>query len=299
MRRLLGLMFAVAVIVPAGRAENPADWTTQLVPFRIADNLYYVGSRDLASYLVTTPQGDVLINANVATSPPQIRASVEKLGFRWSDVKVFLNGQAHSDHVGGAAQVLRETHAMNEVMDGDVAAMESGGHKDFAFGHNITTPFTPTHVDRVLHDGNTITVGDPQHGGVVITAHKTAGHTRGCTTFTFDTHVPGEAAGKVRHVVIVGGWAPLSQYRLIASAGRPESYPGIDSDFRKTFATLHALPCDIFLGAHGIYFNLLAKVERMKTEGSKVFIDPAAYKVAVDDAEVDYGTMFAKQKAER
>jgi metallo-beta-lactamase class B len=297
MRRWLTLILTFATILPVAAAQNPAEWTTQLPPFQIADNLYYVGSRDLASYLITTPAGDILINANLASSPPQIRASVEKLGFHWTDIKIFLNGQAHSDHVGGAAQVLRETHAFNEVMDGDVAAMKSGGHADFSFGHDITTSYTPTRVDRVLHNGDNVILGDPHHGGVILTAHKTAGHTRGCTTWTFRTHVPGEPVAQLRNVVIVGGWAPLPQFQLIDAPGHPASYPGIDTDFRRTFDLLHALPCDVFLGAHGVYFNLLPKFVRMKTEGSRVFIDPAGYKAAVDAAQHDYQLMYAKQKA--
>ncbi len=296
MRRLLPLI-VLLVLAPTLRSQQTLDWTTQLAPFRIADNLYYVGSRDLAAYLITTPAGDILINANLASSPPQIRASVETLGFHWTDIKIFLNGQAHSDHVGGAAQVLRETHAKNEVMDGDVAAMESGGHKDFAFGHDITTDYAPARVDRILHDHDTITLGDPARGGIVITAHKTAGHSRGCTTFTFRTHVPGDPAAQLRNVVIVGGWAPLSGYQLIDAPGHPASYPGIAEDFHHTFAVLHALPCDIFLGAHGIYFDLLPKLQRLPKEGPSVFIDPTGYKTAVDDAEHNYQLIYAKQKA--
>jgi metallo-beta-lactamase class B len=105
--------------------------TTPITPFRIADNLYYVGSQDLGSYLVVTPKGNILINANLATSPSQIRASVEALGFRWNDTKILLNSQAHSDHVGGAAEVIRETHAKNMVMDGDVNVVETGARADF------------------------------------------------------------------------------------------------------------------------------------------------------------------------
>jgi metallo-beta-lactamase class B len=121
--RVLLLFFCTSIVA---HAETNTAWTTPIAPFRIADNLYYVGSRDLASYLVVTPQGNILINANLATSPPQIRASVEKLGYRWTDIKILLNSQAHFDHVGGAAQVIRQTHAKNIVMDGDVSVIESG-----------------------------------------------------------------------------------------------------------------------------------------------------------------------------
>lgn len=291
MRRLL-LVFVALVGATTAHAGVPSDWTTQVSPFRIADNLYYVGSRDLAAYLVTTPDGNILINANLDSSPPQIRASVEKLGFRWADTKILLNGQAHSDHVGGAAEVLRETKARDYVMTGDDAAMRSGGRDDFAYRIEQLPAYTPVRVDRVLQDGDTVTLG-----GVTLTAHRTAGHSRGCTTWTMDVHVPGEPAGKLRHVVIVGGWAPLPHYQLVDAPGYPASYPGIAEDFRHTFATLHALPCDIFLGAHGVYFDLLPKLQRMPKEGPAVFIDPAGYQKAVSEAEADFQEMYNKQRA--
>jgi metallo-beta-lactamase class B len=125
MRSLLTLLLVTASL----SAEVPKDWTTPLDPFKIAGNLYYVGSRDLAAYLIVTPAGNILINSNLETSPPQIRHSVEQLGFKWSDIKILLSSQAHYDHVAGAAQVVRETHAMYEVMQGDVAVVEGGGGK--------------------------------------------------------------------------------------------------------------------------------------------------------------------------
>src|ERR1700691_4499855 len=160
--------------VSAHAGGNPA-WTTSIAPFKIADNLYYVGSQDLASYLVVTPKGNILINANLVSSPPQIRASIEKLGFRWQDTRVLVNSQAHDDHMGGAAEVIRETHAKNMVMDGDVSVVETGAKTDFLAPSPNIPGYPPAHVDRVLHDGDTVTLGD-----VILTAHKTAGHTR-CT----------------------------------------------------------------------------------------------------------------------
>lgn len=294
MRKLL-LLLTLLLTLPL-RAESNPNWTTPLKPFRIADNLYYVGSRDLASYLITTPAGNILINANLETSPPQIRASVEKLGFRWADTRILLNSQAHFDHVGGAAQILRETHARDMVMEGDANVISTGGHAGFAFGDDITTGFAPAHVDRILHDGSAIMLGDPKHGGVVLLAHKTAGHTRGCTTFTLRAHIPGDPANKLRDIVIVGGFAPLPHYRLIATPGHPASYPGISSDFEHTFATLRALPCDIFLGAHGVYFDLLPKLRRMPKEGPRVFIDPAGYQALITHAQRSFEAKLAIQR---
>src|ERR1700734_4226607 len=231
--------------VSAHAGGNPA-WTTSIAPFKIADNLYYVGSQDLASYLIVTPKGHILINANLVTSPPQIRASVEKLGFSWKDIKTILNSQAHYDHIAGAAEVVRETHAKNMVMDGDVSVLETGARADFLSPSPNVPGYPPVHVDRVLHDGNTVSLG-----GAVLTAHKTAGHTRGCTTWTMRSHLPGEPAEAMRNIVIVGGMRFWSEYHFVAAPGFPVSYPGIPHDFQHTFSALRALPCDVFLGAHG------------------------------------------------
>jgi len=289
LRTLIASLCLCFACLPAKAKDNP-DYTTALPPFQIADNLYYVGSRDLAAYLITTPAGNILINANLESSPPLIRASVEKLGFSWKDTKLLLNGQAHSDHMGGAAEVLRETHARDMVMDGDADVVRSGGRKDFAFGTDGIETYPPARVDRVLHDGDTVVLG-----GVTLTAHHTGGHTRGCTAWTFRTHISSDPAGRFRNVVIVGGLRALSQYRLFDTPGQPASYPGIKEDFYKTFATLHALPCDIFLGAHGIYFDLLPKVKRMQTEAEAAFIDPKGYIDAVNAAQADFDKAVAAQ----
>ena len=153
------------------------DWTTSNPPYRIAGNLFYVGSRDLASFLVATHAGLVLINSNLATSPAQIRKSVEQLGYHWSDVKILLISHAHYDHCAGSAQILKETGAKYMVMDADVASVQSGGKTDFHYSDHPEMRFPSAKVDRVLHDGDTV-----QLGRTILTAHKTAGHTPGCTT---------------------------------------------------------------------------------------------------------------------
>ena len=225
MRRLFTLALALVTTLSAAAQIKP-EWTTPLPPFQIADNLYYVGSEDLGVFLITTSHGNILINANLETSPPQIRASVEKLGFKWSDTKILLNGQGHFDHMAGAAEILRETHARNEVMDGDVSVVESGGHTDFLASTGSLKFYPPAHVDRILHDGSTVTLGN-----VTLTAHKTAGHTRGCTTWTFRTHMPGDPPTQLRNVVIVGGVSFWSDFHFVSTPGHPESYPGIAHDF--------------------------------------------------------------------
>jgi metallo-beta-lactamase class B len=275
----------MAFLASAPCLALPSDWTTPVAPFRISENLYYVGSRDLASYLVVTPAGNILIDANLEVSPALIRASVEQLGFRWGDIKVLLNSQAHDDHVGGSAQVIRETGAQQMAMAGDADVIETGGATEY---DRTLHPFAPSRVDRILHDGDTITVGN-----TTLTAHKTAGHTRGCTTWTMQTH----EGGRILHVVIVGGWALNPGLLLVPSHGKPAAYPDIAGDFDRTFATLKALPCDIFLGAHGVYFDFLAKLDRLPKEGPAVWIDPDGYRDAVMEMEDKYRKEYARQKA--
>src|SRR6516162_8245272 len=150
MRFRLLLLALALVLVPRLGAQLDPNWTTPITPFKIADNLYYVGSRDLAAYLVTTSAGNILINANLDTSPPQIRASVEKLGFHWFDTKTLLNGQAYYAPLGGAAQIVRETHAQDIVMDSDVKVAESGGHADFMATSKLMVFYPSVKVDRIL-----------------------------------------------------------------------------------------------------------------------------------------------------
>ncbi|AFL86355.1 Zn-dependent hydrolase, glyoxylase [Terriglobus roseus DSM 18391] len=283
LKSLLATLILVAA--HAALAAIPADWTTPIAPFKISGNLYYVGSRDLAAYLVTTPRGNILINANLESSPPLIKHSVEQLGFKWADTKILLSSQAHYDHAAGAAEVVKETHATHMVMDGDVDVMQSGGATDY---DTSLDRFPAAHVDRVLHDGEKVELG-----GTTIVAHKTAGHTKGTTTWTMQT----QDGAKTRNVVIVGGWAWNPAVRLVTANGKTESYPGIERDFNHTFAVMKTYPCDIFLGAHGVYFNMLPKLERMQKEGAAVFIDPKGYQAALAEKEANFRKEVAAEKA--
>jgi metallo-beta-lactamase class B len=283
---LLALFLALT-----GRAQMNPEWTTPLPPFQIADNLYYVGNEDLAAYLVTTPAGNILINANLESSPPQIRASVEKLGFRWADTKILLNSQAHFDHMAGAAQVLRETGAKNMVMEPDAEVVESGGRTDFLFALKAVPAFPPAKVDRALRHGDTVELG-----GITLAAHKTAGHSIGCTTWTLPVHLPGEPADRLRNAVIVGGVGFWDDFQFVDRPDRKASYPGIAEDFAQTFRVLRELPCDLFLGAHGSYFGLKGKLARFEKEGPQVFIDPDGYKAFVADAQARFEAALKKEE---
>jgi metallo-beta-lactamase class B len=272
------------LLAPLQAATN-ADWTTPIAPFRIAGNLYYVGSRDLASYLIVTPQGDILINSSFESSVPLIRSSVEQLGFKFQDVKILLISHAHSDHDAGSAEIKRETGAQYMVMDGDVPVVESGGAQDFQYPDNR---YPALKVDRVLHDADQVRLGD-----AVLVAHKTPGHTRGCTTWTMQV----KDGQRLLNVVIVGSWNVNPGYRLVDKPGQPASYPGIAADFQRTFVLLAALPCDVFLGAHGAYFHMLEKLERLRAGASQnVWVDPSGYQAAVAERRQAFETELQRQQ---
>jgi len=264
------LLWAFAFAAPLA-AQSPS-WTRPFPPFRIAGNLYYVGSEELASYLIVTPQGDILINSSTEKNVPLIQKSVEQLGFRFGDIKVLLISHAHLDHCAGSAKVKQLTGARYMVMDADVPVVESGGKADFQYGADPAMLFPATHVDRVLHDGDTVRLGD-----AVLTAHLTAGHTRGTTTWTVDE----TEGGRTLHAVIVGSPNVNPGYKLVAN----KAYPQIADDFYHGFQVLKGLPCDLFLGAHGSYYGLQEKYQRWVYGDGEAFIDPQGYKNYVADRE--------------
>jgi len=236
--------------------------------------------------LITTPVGHILINSDLEANVPLIRASVEKLGFKFTDIKILLISQSHWDHAAGSAAIKKLTGAQYVVMDADVSVVESGGTSDFHYGGDPSTHYPPAKVDRTLHDGDDIKLGD-----AVLTARITPGHTKGCTTFTLRAMVDGQP----RDVVIIGGTAVNPGFKLIGNA----QYPSIADDYARTFKVLKDLPCDIPLGAHGAYFDMEAKHRRMLAGDKTAFIDPAGYKKFVASAEKAYLDELAKQKAAR
>jgi metallo-beta-lactamase class B len=280
-------LFAFAIpAVPAQQQPNfdTPSWHRAFPPFHIAGNLYYVGSEGLAAFLIDTPQGLILINSNLESSVTQIRKSIEALGFKFSDVKILLISHAHFDHCAGSADIIRQTHAKYYVMDADVSVVESGGKTDFEYANRTDMHFPPAHVDRVLHDGDTVSLG-----GTTLTAHLTAGHTKGTTTWTLN-EVEG---GKTLHVVIVGSPNVNAGYKLVNN----KKYPNIAEDYKRGFVVLKDLPCEIFLGAHGDYFGLAEKYPRWKNGDKNAFIDPAGYKAWIANREQAFEKELARQQA--
>ncbi len=279
--RIALLSALIAAALPVAAADNTA-WTRPFPAFRIAGNLYYVGSEDLASYLIATPHGLILINSSLEVSVPLIQKSVESLGFRFSDIKILLISHAHIDHCAGSARILQLTGAKYYVMAGDVPVVESGGREDFQYGADASMRYPPAHVDRVLHDGDGVSLG-----GAVLTAHLTAGHTRGTTTWTMNE----VENGRVLHVVIVGSPNVNPGYKLVGN----RAYPQIAADYKHEFEILQALPCDIFLGAHGSYFGLLEKYARAKSGAMDAFVDPAGYKAYIADRKQAFAAELKRQ----
>ena len=269
-------------------AAQPAQTANSdyLIPFpahHVIGNIYFVGSKGLGIYLVTTPQGHILINAGVEDSVPMIQQSVEKAGFHFNDIKILLISHAHFDHDAGAAQIKKLTGAKYMVMDSDVPVVESGGKKDFFYGGRREMLYPGTKVDRVLHDGDTVTLG-----GSVLTAHLTPGHTKGCTTWTMKV----QEGGKSYDAVIVGSPNVNEGYKLVNNA----AYPQIAKDYEKTFSVLRSLHCDVFLGAHGSYYDMESKYARLNGS-SNPFIDPKGYQEYVNDRERAFREELSHQQA--
>jgi metallo-beta-lactamase class B len=249
---------------------------------RVIGNVSYVGSKELASYLITTPEGHILINSGFEGTVPLIRKSVESLGFRMGDIKVLLASHAHSDHVAGLATLKDLTGAKVDIMRGDDEVIASGGKGQYLYADSR---WKPCKVDRVLEDGDEVTLG-----GVALVARRTPGHTRGCTTWTWKV----EDAGKAYDVVVIGSPNVNPGYQLVGNA----DYPEIADDFAATFKVLKSLPCDIFLGAHGGYYGMVEKHARAAQDAAKnPFIDPEGYRAYVAQKEKAFRDTLAEQRA--
>jgi metallo-beta-lactamase class B len=269
---LIGVLVRVSIV----HADSPFP------AHRVAGNSYYVGSHELASYLITTPEGHFLINSSFEETVPLIRGAVESLGFKMKDIKYLLSSHAHSDHVAGHAKMRELTGAKVLVMEGDDEVIAAGGKGQYLYADS-RWPECP--VDRVLKDGDEV-----QLGGMTLIARKTPGHTHGCTTWTWKEAVD----GKQLDVVVIGSPNVNPGFKLVDN----KDYPSIAEDFATTFKVLKSLPCDVFLGAHGNYYDMHVKHERLgKKDGANPFIDPQGYRAYVALKEATYLKKLADQKA--
>ena len=271
--RLLGSLSLITVIALSSCTqlnERDSAMNAPVEPFKIIGNVYYVGAADVTSFLIATPEGHLLLDGGFAQTVPQITANLERLGFKIQDVKFLLNSQSHHDHAGGLAELKKLSNALMIASEGDREGLENGGRNDFQFGDTLS--YAPVKVDRTVKDGEEIELG-----GVRMKAVITPGHTRGCTTWTMIT----TEGGQEYNVVFVGS-ASIPGYQLVGN----EKYPNIVADYETTFRVMKNLKADVFLGSHGVFFDLSGKSEKLRTGAlQNPFIDPDGYKTYVVEAE--------------
>jgi len=254
--------------------DVPADWSKPFQPFRIAGNLYYVGTYDLSCYLITTPQGHILINTGLANSAKTIKANVKTLGFKFSDIKVLLTTQAHYDHLGAMAEIKKQTGAQFMVDELDAQVAADGGQSDYAFGSKGST-FAPIKANRLLHNNEKIALGDMK---LVILHHP--GHTKGSCSYLFNVK-------DVKHTyrVLI---ANLPSIVTEKSFEKILTYPQIAQDYTYTFNAMEKLKFDIWLSSHASQFHLHKKHKPGDAYDPEKFRDLKSYQTALAELKKEF-----------
>jgi metallo-beta-lactamase class B len=275
-------IFATAVCLQA--QPNP-DWTKPFPAHRVAGNVYYVGTYDLACFLITTPAGNILINTGVDGSAPMIASSIESLGFKVKDIKILLTTQAHYDHVAAMAEMKRITGARMLASEGDAPVLEDGGKSDPLF----TAPeyrLAPVKVDGRIKDGQKISLG-----GTELIAYSHPGHTRGSVSYALTVAENGR-----NYRVLIANIGSINPGTILIGN---KKYPQIADDYAKTFREQKMLECDIFLSSHASQYQLHDKWKPGQAYSPDTFVDPEGYKAAVGRAETAYLEWLAKEKGTR
>ena len=266
----------VHLLMSAAPQTDPT-WRQAVAPTRIANNIYYVGTAGLSSFLITTSAGAILLDSGEPESVPLIRASIEKLGHQMAEIKILLAGHAHYDHVGGHAEVKRLSGAKVYVMEADREALQSGVDRS-ALG---AQGWTPVGIDRVLKDGDTVTLGE-----TTLTAHLTPGHTQGCTTWTMATNEDGRS----RQVAFVCSVTVNEGVKLVGN----RRVPAIAQHYEQAFRVLRGLSPDIFVAEHPSVFGFEVKAAR--GERPNAFVDPDGYLKFVEQSERSFRTQLSAEE---
>lgn len=274
-------IFALGFAASAQAIDIPAEWTAPQKPFRIIGNTYYVGSEELAAYLIVSPKGDVLIDGTLEQNVPQIERNIHTLGFKLSDIKLILNTHAHFDHAAGIAQLKKDTGAQFDASAGDKPILETG---TISFGPTASVHFPPVTVDHVVTDGEMVGAG-----GIKLTAHLTPGHTPGCTTWTWNETEDGKSYRVIDICSITVAGNPLVNNK---------AYPEIVSDYRSSITKLKSMQADVFLAPHASFYDPQKKLAARKEGGPNPFVDPAALHAFVSVCEAAFDKELARQEAQ-
>ncbi|MBS1809211.1 MAG: subclass B3 metallo-beta-lactamase [Acidobacteria bacterium] len=277
------LLFLPLTSTPSGAAnlQFPVkEWNHPFKPFRLIGNIYYVGTSNLACFLIQTKAGLILIDTAMQESAPIVRGNIESLGFKLTDIKIMLASHAHFDHVAGHADMKKATGAKVYASKADAVIMESGGKKGF---HPVGD-YKPIKVDKLLNDGDVVTLGE-----VKLKAHLTPGHTEGNTAWTTTV----EENGKTYNVV----FAPSMSINPGVLMVNNPTWPKVAEAYGKSFQVLKSLPCDVFFGPHAPFFAMEEKVRRMKPGQPNPFIDPEGYQKFIAGYEKAYQEQIKREQA--
>lgn len=289
LRILLRAALAAACVCTAAVssfAQTNDEWTRPTAPVHLIGNIYWVGTYDLSTYLITTPQGHILINTGLASTVPEIKKAVEQLGFKMTDVKILTATHGHYDHAAGMAELKRMTGARLVVNERDKDLFETGGKADFRFGNDPGAMFEPVKVDGTFKDGETLTLG-----GTTLVAHLNAGHTKGATSFTTTV----TENGKTYRVGIMNMGSINPGVKMSGMPG----YATIGQDYAKTFLAQKDTQLDVFLASHASQFKLHEKVKAAAAYSPDRFVDPKGYLAEVQRLEKLYLDQVAKERVAR
>ena len=289
MKKLLIALVALLTLAGTAQAQTPKDllaallvkWNTPTEPFRMIGNVYYVGTDGLASYLITSPQGHILVDTVMPEATSQIKASIEKLGFKVADIKYLLNTHAHIDHTGGLAEMKQASGAQLVAGEADKPLLEGGYYPGAR--EETALNFPPVKVDRTVREGDTVTIAD-----VTLTARETPGHSPGCTSWEFSVK-DGDATRSA--LIFCSGTVALN--RLVTNP----TYPGIVTDYKKTFARAQDMKPNVLLAPHPEMYKMAEKRTKLAEGGPNPFVNPGEFNAYAATLEKAFEDALAKQTA--
>ncbi len=279
-------VLAQAKFTPPRITKENEIYVRPFPPLHIVGNLYYVGTYDLAVYLIVTPAGSMLINTGVNDSVAPIRANIEKLGFKVGDIKLLLATHGHWDHAAGLAELKRITGAKMLMQEADSGMLEDGGNSDYRFPEGRGSTYEPVKVDQRLKDGDKVKLGDTE-----LTVMHHPGHTKGATSFSYTT----QDGGRTYRVLIANMGSINPGVKVSGMPG----YPGITEAYAQTFAKQKQIVPEVWVASHAKQFNLHEKYKPGDAYDPNRFVDPQGYRDAVAKLEKIYLDQLAQERQQK